>query len=509
MGIKHHSLSATLFVVAICASACQTAPVPTSPPLTEPPEERAAEPTPDALLVDSLSGVRKAVIMIQANGAFFNLDGNAESSEGRGSGFIIDPAGIAVTNNHVATGAAYLDVYVHGESRPRSAKILGVSECSDLAVIDIEGDGFHYLDWHDGDIDVGLEVYVAGFPLGDPNYALKRGIVAKTEADGDSSWASVRGVIQHDAQALQGNSGGPLVTSDGQVVGVHFAGDEAGEKFAIVRDTARSVVTQLREGVDLDSLGINGLAFAEKDGLSGIFVQSVQSGSVADKAGVKGGDIILEIENRQAAPDGTMREYCRVLRGHQSADTLNVKVFRLANKAILEGQFNGHRLVALATPEPTARPTERPTSTPRPRPTATATEVPVDPYLRDLVATFAAITSESCESLGKSESVQARVKCVFGDMTVYYYAFPNDTDMYGYVRELMDEDSYNNDSSTWWLGDDKDKPLGYTWSYLNKDDKAVLLWTLTEQNMVGVIVASHGDHDKVREWWSELGAKLR
>ncbi len=309
----------------------------------------------------------------------------------------------------------------------------------------------------------------------------------------------MRDVIEHDAQALNGNSGGPLVTSDGRVVGVVFAGNEAGEEFAISHTVARDVVTQLREGVNLDSLGINGLAFASKDkDVSGIYVQSVQSGSIADKAGLKGGDVILEIENRPVAPDGTMREYCRVPRGHNSTDTLNVKVRRLSTDAVLEGQFNGAPLVALATPEPTATPW--PTATPR----------PTDPYLQELIDTFAAITLESCESIGKGEAAQARVKCVFGDMTVWYYAFRNESDMYGYVRRLInDEDFYNNHADKWWLGGDKDNPLGYLWTYFNNDHHAVLLWTLTNRNMVGIIVATHSDKDKVLEWWSQVGGELR
>jgi len=507
MNNKHRLLIAALSFVAIFASACQAAPATQTPTSAAPQEEQTAAPTPDALLVSSLRDVRKAVIMIQANGAFFDVGGNAQSDESRGSGFIIHPSGIAVTNNHVVTGAAYLDVYLDGESKPRSAKILGVSECSDLAVIDIEGDGFHYLDWYPGVAEVGLEIYVAGFPLGDPNYALKKGIVARVDVDGDSQWASVRGVIEHDAQTLDGNSGGPLVTSDGRVIGVHFARNNAGEKFAIDHMAARDVVTHLREGVDLDSLGINGEAFAQ-DGLSGIFVRSVQSGSIADKAGLEGGDVIWELENRPAAPDGTMRDYCKVLRGHDLADALRVKVLRMKTETWLEGQFNSRPLVALATPTAVPTPTMRPTSTPRPQPTATAR--PVDPYLKALVDTFTAINSDACSSVGPSELVQAEVKCLYDDLTVYYHAFRNNDDMDSYVRKLFnnDEDFYNK-FLTWWQGDNKHNPLGYLWQYKNNENNAVLLWTLTERSMVGIIIASDGDRDKVYDWWSKVGSIIR
>ena len=80
-------------------------------------------------------------------------------------GFIIDPSGIAITNNHVVTGAALLKVWVGGnKDKVYSAKVLGASECSDLAVIKIDGSDFPYLQWHEGTPNVGLDIYAAGYP---------------------------------------------------------------------------------------------------------------------------------------------------------------------------------------------------------------------------------------------------------------------------------------------------------------------------------------------------------
>lgn len=95
--------------------------------------------------------------------------GTVANASGSGSGFIIDSDGIAVTNNHVVTGAVCFQVYVEGMDEPRNAKVLGVPECSDLAVIDIEGDGFPYLAWHDAAGGTGMAVCAAGFPLGTPS----------------------------------------------------------------------------------------------------------------------------------------------------------------------------------------------------------------------------------------------------------------------------------------------------------------------------------------------------
>lgn len=87
--------------------------------------------------VRTLADVKTAAIQIQAEGTFLDpAVGLVVSGAGRGSGFIIDPSSLAITNNHVVTGAGLLQVWVGGESQPRNARILGVSECSDLALID-------------------------------------------------------------------------------------------------------------------------------------------------------------------------------------------------------------------------------------------------------------------------------------------------------------------------------------------------------------------------------------
>ncbi len=260
--------------------------------------------------VKSLTDVRGAVIRIEAEGTFDYPGEGTQYNEGSsGSGFFISPDGIAVTNNHVVTGAAFLQVYVEGEDEPRNAKILGVSECSDLAVIDVDGDGFPYLAWYPDELEVGVDVFAAGFPLGDHEYTLLDGIISKEDANGETSWASVDSVIEHTADILPGNSGGPLVSEDGLVVGVNYAGDTEGQAFAIGYEEAGKVLPILQSGQDVTSIGINGSALLTDDG-SGIWVYSVGSGSPADLVGVRGGDIVSEIEGLIPATDGTMSDYC-------------------------------------------------------------------------------------------------------------------------------------------------------------------------------------------------------
>ena len=318
-------------------------PAPTQPPAaTQPPEATATAVSKQAR---TLEDAQKAVIQIEATGTFIDpVYGMQANAAGRGSGFIISEDGLAVTNNHVVTGAALLKVWIYGEREPRNAKILGVSECSDLAVIDLEGGGYTYLGWYEQEVPVGLDVYTAGFPLGDPEFTMTKGIVSKARADGKSSWASVKAVIEHDAKINPGNSGGPLITKEGLVVGINYAGNDSTDQyFAIKAADARSVIDELAQNTDSESIGVNGTAVNDGS-VSGIWVASVQSGSPADKAKVKAGDIITSIEGIALAQDGTMGDYCDILRSHLATDTLAIEVLRYDTSEVLAGKLN-------ATPE--------------------------------------------------------------------------------------------------------------------------------------------------------------
>lgn len=356
-----------MLVIAACGGGAATPTAqpasPTEAPAkpTEPPAATAApvEPTaapqaqePASGAIGKIGDAQDAIIQIESVGSFIDPQvGQIFNGAGRGSGFIFDPSGLAVTNNHVVTGSALLKVWVGGDqSKTLNARVLGVSECSDLAVIDIEGDGYPYLDWYNGPITVGKEIYVAGFPLGDPEYSLTKGIISKAKADGETSWASVDSVISYDATTNPGNSGGPVLTEDAQVVGIHYAGNgDTRQAFGISETIAKTVVDKLKNGENLDWIGVNGSAVANEDGsLTGIWVSSVQSGSPADKAGLKGGDIITKVENLVMATDGTMADYCDILRSHKSSDTLNLEVLRFGTGELLEGQLNGRDLAVTA-----------------------------------------------------------------------------------------------------------------------------------------------------------------
>ncbi|MEM9615666.1 MAG: trypsin-like peptidase domain-containing protein [Actinomycetota bacterium] len=289
----------------------------------------------------SVEGVEPSVAYIVATGTFVDpLDGE-QTGSWTGSGFFVDASGTLVTNNHVATGAAFLEVFVNGETEPRTATVVGQDECSDLAVVQVEGDGFQPLAFHTDPFDVGLRVFAAGFPLGDPEYTLTTGIIAKRDADGATSWTSVEEVVQHDARINPGNSGGPLIGEDGRVVGINYAGNQlTDQNFAITAVDAVDIIDRLATGADGVSLGINGQAILLEDGTNGVFVQSIETGGPADRLGIEAGDFIVTVEDVPAAPDGTMAGYCKILRSRGSDQPLKVEVFRSSTGRLLRGTIN-------------------------------------------------------------------------------------------------------------------------------------------------------------------------
>ncbi|MGD9703487.1 MAG: S1C family serine protease [Acidimicrobiia bacterium] len=301
-----------------------------------------------------LDGVKASTIQIVAQGTFRDPEVGFSNGSGAGSGFIISADGLAVTNNHVVAGAATLEVHIGGDlTKSYNASIVGVSECNDLALIDIDAPGeLPFLNWYNGPIEPGLDVYAAGFPLGDPEYTLTRGIVAKAKAGGDlTGTSSIDHTIEHDANIQPGNSGGPLVTADGEVVAVNYAGGAMASSteqfFAIASDLAQPAVDHLREG-DYETLGINGWAvYDEAAGISGVWVAGVSPGSPASQADVLPGDIITSMNGLPIGTDGTFKDYCDVIRT-VGERPIAVEALRYDTQEFLRGEINGTQPLEVA-----------------------------------------------------------------------------------------------------------------------------------------------------------------
>ena len=362
MPVSSRPRLALLLIVVLLATACAAGGGPSPSPAALSSERATgdaggADPAaPTTTARSSVSGAdiedaRRAVVRIFQIGDISTPDGQGVAA-GTGSGFIIDPSGLAVTNNHVAGGAAILEVTIDGETEPRNARVLGLSECADLAVIDIDGEGFPFVEFYGGPVEVGTDVLAAGYPLGTTEFTLTRGIISTAQQVGDTSWASVDAVIEHDARIRSGNSGGPLFTADGYVVGVNYAGNEQHDfNTAIAAEYARPVVDVLRTGQSFESIGLNAVAHAFGE-VTGLWVHAIETGSPADKAGIQPGDFVVELEGVPLAADGTLNHYCDILRSQGIADELNIEVIRPETGEILRGNLNsGQRLEVVFSPE--------------------------------------------------------------------------------------------------------------------------------------------------------------
>jgi serine protease Do len=243
-------------------------------------------------------------------------NGQPQTERSLGSGVIVDKRGFILTNNHVVDQATKVQVMIDGDTTKYTAKVIGVDEATDLAVIKIEAGKdlpFAKLGNSDG-VQVGDWVLAIGSPFG-LNATVTAGIVsAKDRGIG----RQFQRFLQTDAAINPGNSGGPLVDMAGQVIGINTAiitggrGYE-GVGFAMPSTTAISVYDQLVKsgrvtrgsiGVSFqEDLGTNQITLKSLGAPYGVVIEGVEPGSPAEKAGLKGGDVITAI-NGMAVKSG-------------------------------------------------------------------------------------------------------------------------------------------------------------------------------------------------------------
>jgi serine protease Do len=240
--------------------------------------------------------------------------------DGLGSGVVVRPDGYILTNNHVVDHADQLSVELN-DGRSFKAKLVGTDAATDLAVVKIEGTKLPTLPLGDSNaVRVGDVVLAIGNPLG-VGQTVTMGIVsAKGRATerGDNSYEDF---IQTDAPINQGNSGGALVNTRGELIGINSqiltpSGGNIGIGFAIPANMAKSVMTQLIDHGQVHR-GMIGVTIqpvtsdiASSLGLSqvrGALVNSVQSGSPADKAGIRRGDVITSVNGAAVKDSNDLR----------------------------------------------------------------------------------------------------------------------------------------------------------------------------------------------------------
>jgi serine protease Do len=241
---------------------------------------------------------------------------------GLGSGVIVRADGYILTNNHVVDGADQVKVEM-SDGRSFTAKVVGTDAPSDLAVLKVDGSNLHTLALADSDkVRVGDVALAVGNPLG-IGQTVTMGIVsAKGRATaGGPGNDSYQDFIQTDAPINQGNSGGALVNTQGELIGINSqilspSGGNIGIGFAIPANMARNVMTQLIDhgnvrrgllGVTVQPVTPDLARSLHIDNARGELVNAVTAGGAADKAGVRRGDVITAINGAPVKDGNSLR----------------------------------------------------------------------------------------------------------------------------------------------------------------------------------------------------------
>ncbi|MFH2058623.1 MAG: Do family serine endopeptidase [Pseudomonadota bacterium] len=238
-------------------------------------------------------------------GPFFNQRPQNRKEESLGSGFIISESGYIVTNYHVIKGADQIKVVLYDETE-YDATVIGTDPITDIALIKITANNLVPLTLgSSADTPVGSWVVAIGSPFGLEQTVTAGIISAKGRIIGSGPFDDF---IQTDASINPGNSGGPLLNLNGEVIGINTAIIRSGQGigFAIPSDLANGIINQLTDHktVDRGWLGVSILDFERQDKHdkkmpNGVFVDRVFKGEPADKAGIKAGDIILQINDKK------------------------------------------------------------------------------------------------------------------------------------------------------------------------------------------------------------------
>ncbi len=267
-------------------------------------------------------------------------NGNGQNA-GSGSGFVISTDGFVVTNSHVVNNATHIEASLP-DGRSFHARVVGDDPATDIAVVKIDGDNLTPTRFGDSNqLQVGQIAIAIGNPFGF-QYSVTAGVVsALGRTLRTQTGRLIDDVIQTDAALNPGNSGGPLVDSFGQVIGVNTAVilPAQGLCFAVASNLAKFVVGKLilegrvrrgmlgigAQAVPLPAKWLNALEVPTKGGIQ---VQSVESGGAADKAGLKAGDVIVQFEGK---PVDSIDALHKVLDEASIGRSINLWVLRDGN----------------------------------------------------------------------------------------------------------------------------------------------------------------------------------
>ena len=310
----------------------------------------AAEASVNAVVHIKTTIIQKGASYNDFFGAFlehlYGIPGQSHSNTvvAYGSGVVLSPDGYIVTNNHVVEGASEVEVTFNNKVVAK-ATIIGTDPTSDLALIKVDGNDYDYLVFGDSDkVKVGEWVLAVGNPF-NLTSTVTAGIVSAKARDisilGEGS--NVESFIQTDAAVNRGNSGGALVNTRGELIGINAAiashtGSYEGYSFAIPSNIVHKVVDDLLMYGETQRAYIGiypkemDAQLAEKVGMKeikGIYVSDVTRDGAAQKAGIESGDVILGINGTDV---NTYTQLMEVIRQYRPGDEVDVAVVRNGHK---------------------------------------------------------------------------------------------------------------------------------------------------------------------------------
>jgi S1-C subfamily serine protease len=332
--------------------------------------QRTSGLTPHDIYVRDAPGVAFVTsTIVQKSESALNLFGGGETQrqgEATGSGIVIDANGTILTNYHVVENAIKVTVSFE-KGKAVEAKVVGKDPSNDLAVLRISTDGLtlHPLTLGDSSTaQVGDPVLAIGNPF-DLERTLTTGVVSALQREITApNGFTIDNVLQTDAPINPGNSGGPLLNIEGEVIGINSqietggSGDDGsvGIGFAVPINTAKSEISELEKGgtvrgayLGLTSLTIDGsLSALNLPVQQGALVQSVQKGTAAEKAGIRGGNISGSVEGGQVAVGGDIivsidgktvtssEDLANDISAKKPGDTITVGLLRATGKGTYE-----------------------------------------------------------------------------------------------------------------------------------------------------------------------------
>ncbi len=290
--------------------------------------------------------------------------------EGTGSGVIISDDGYIVTNNHVINGAEKVKITLH-DNKNYEAQVIGKDPSTDLALLKIDASNLPYIRYANSDeVKVGEWVLAVGNPF-NLNSTVTAGIISAKgrdinilRSDPQSGISPVEAFIQTDAAVNPGNSGGALVNTNGELIGINAAiksntGSFAGYSFAIPANITKKVVSDLIEfgavqrafvGVSIQDINEPLIERFDLDVRDGIFIAKVAENGGAKAAGIEFGDIVVAVNNRNVK---NVPEFQEQLSNYRPGDEVELAVRREGSikkfSVTLRNQYGNTELMEKST----------------------------------------------------------------------------------------------------------------------------------------------------------------